>query len=368
MVIAVDCTTLRGPLSGVGYYTARLVDHLGRIAGAPGSPVSRLVLLSNGTIERPIPSGAEVVAGLRFPVRSIWMQFVLPLVLARLRPSLCHFTNYLGPAVTSAPYVVSIHDMSLTRVPEHHTLKKRVLTSGLVPRIARRARLILTPSDSTRSHVLEDLGLPGDRVETIPYAPAESFRPTAERPRSIDAAWPYVLHVGTIEPRKNLLRGLDAFAGVAPTCPDLRLVLAGHRGWKCADVYRRAAAADLRERVVLLDYVDEADLPRLYSHAVACFYPSLFEGFGFPVVEAMACGTPVVTSATTSLGEIGAGAAALIDPLDVRAMADALGRVVRDPALRADLRARGLSRVAAFTWGLTVERTVTAYGRAARLH
>jgi glycosyltransferase involved in cell wall biosynthesis len=368
MLVAVDCTTLRGPLSGVGYYTARLVEHLGRIAGEPGSPVTRLVLLSNRVIERRLPPRAEVVEGLRFPVRSIWMQFLLPLLLARRRPALCHFTNYLGPAITRAPYVVSIHDMSLSRVPEHHTFKKRILTSSLIPRIARRARLVLTPSESARSHVLGDLGLAPERVESIPYAPAEHFRPTDERPRVLDASIPYILFVGTIEPRKNLMRGLEAFARAAADRPGLRFVLAGQRGWKCDDVYRRAGAADLRGRVVLLDYVPEEELPRLYSHALACFYPSLFEGFGFPVVEAMACGTPVVTSETTSLGEMGAGAAVLVDPLDVEGMARAIEKLVGSPETRATLRARGLRRAAEFSWTRTVERTVAAYTRAARIH
>ena len=361
MIVAIDVTTLRGRISGVGYYTARIVEHL---AQSVGTDISELLLLSNGPVERALPPGARLVHGFRFPIRSAWMQFFLPLLLRRLRPDIVHYTNYLAPALSTGAYVVSIHDMSLTRTPEHHTLKKRLLTASLVPKVARGAKLILTPSLATRRDVVEDLRLSPDRVAAIPYAAAEMFRPTASPPVESRLAEPYFLFVGTIEPRKNLVRLIDAFAAFASEAPGINLVLAGQRGWKCEDIYARAARPDVAHRTIILDYVNEESLPSLYSHCLACVYPSLFEGFGFPVVEAMACGAPVLTSQTTSLGEIGEGAALLVDPLDTGAITTGLRALARDRELRADLRAKGLARAASFSWAETGRQTLSAYRRA----
>jgi glycosyltransferase involved in cell wall biosynthesis len=361
MLVAIDVTTLRGHISGVGYYTARIVEHL---AQSVGTEVSELLLLSNGRVERPLPRSARLVEGFRFPIRSVWMQFLLPLLLRKLRPDIVHYTNYLAPAIPTGAYVVSVHDMSLTRTPEHHTLKKRVLTASLVPRVARGARLVLTPSEATSRDVVADLGIPRERVVAIPYAAAEMFQPVSKRPEEPGLDRPYFLFVGTIEPRKNLVRLIDAFAAFALRIPRVNLVLAGQRGWKCEEIYRRAAAPDVAERIIILDYVREESLPALYSHALACVYPSLFEGFGFPVVEAMACGTPVLTSNSTSLAEIGEGVALLVNPLDKAAIAEGLYALARDPQLRADLRTRGFARAASFSWAETGRRTLAAYRKA----
>jgi len=358
MIVAIDVTTLRGRISGVGYYTARIVEHL---AESVGKEVSELLLLSNGPVERKLPASARLVSGFRFPIRSAWMQCLLPLLLRRIRPDITHYTNYLAPAIRSGAYVVSVHDMSLTRTPEHHTLKKRLLTASLVPTIARGARLVLTPSLATRHDVVEDLRISEDRVLSIPYAAAEMFRPVAERPSDPRLLRPYFLFVGTIEPRKNLVRLLDAFAAFSREVPDVNLVLAGQRGWKCEEIYARAASPDVAGRTLILDYVREDALPSLYSHALACVYPSLFEGFGFPVVEAMACGTPVLTSRTTSLGEIGEGAALLVDPLDVGALSAGLRDLSAHPSLRDELRRKGLVRAASYSWAETGRRTLAAY-------
>lgn len=361
MIVAVDVTTLRGRISGVGYYTARIVEHL---AESVGEDVSELLLLSNGPVDRALPPRAKLVQGFRFPIRSAWMQFLLPVLLRRVRPDIVHYTNYLAPAISSGAYVVSIHDMSLSRTPEHHTLKKRLLTASLVPRVARAARMVLTPSLATRGDVIEGLRLPEERVVSIPYAAAEMFRPVTERPAGARLDEPYFLFVGTIEPRKNLVRLIDAFAAFARDVPGINLVLAGQRGWKCEDIYARAARPDVANRTLILDYVREDSLPSLYSHALACVYPSLFEGFGFPVVEAMACGAPVLTSKTTSLGEIGRDAALLVDPLDVNAIEAGLRALARDHELRERLRSLGLARAASFSWTETGRLTLSAYRRA----
>jgi len=167
--------------------------------------------------------------------------------------------------------------------------------------------------------------------------------------------------VGTLEPRKNLGRALRAFASVAERLGPCRFVIVGQRGWRYEEVLREAARPSLRGRVDLLGYVPEERLPDLYAHALALVYPSLYEGFGLPVVESMACGTPVLTSRSSSLAEIGEGAALLADPSDEKALADGLFALATDEALRQGLRARGLERARAFSWERTGRETAALY-------
>jgi len=362
MILGFDATTLVGRLSGVGYYTARLME--GLAGGAGDGIVSRLVVLSNREVPViPHNGTVEVHGSGRFGVRSLWMQFVLPFILRRLRPDLVHFTNYLAPLACPVPYVVSVHDMSMTLLPGYHTAKKRLLTSTLVPAVARGARMVLTPSESTRRDVVRLLGLDPGRVRVVPYAHGPLFRPVDEGPLRLASAYgiepPYFLYVGTLEPRKNLARALRAFMSVAPSLPGHRFLLVGQQGWKCADVLKEAQASG--GRVVLPGYVEEPDLPLLFAHATALVYPSLYEGFGLPVVEAMACGTPVITSRGSSLQEVAGGAALLVDPLDEADIARALEAVATDAALAASLRARGLERACAFSWTRTARETAEAY-------
>ena len=363
MIVGFDATTLTGRISGVGYYTARLMDSLAN--GAGEGVVRRLVVFSN----RPVPveqtEKVQVYERRRFAVRSVWMQLVLPGILRDVRPDVVHFTNYLAPLAGRVPYLVSFHDMSLSLLPQCHTLKKRLLTSSLIPSVARKARMILTPSESTRRDVVRLLRVDPGRVRVIPYAASPSFRPVAAGPEELERLYgirpPYFLYVGTLEPRKNLARALRAFASVAGTLPDCRFVIAGQRGWRYAEVLQAAEDPVLRGRVEFLGYLPEERLPLLYAHAHALVYPSLYEGFGLPVVEAMACGTPVLTSRSSSLAEIGEGAALLADPMDEKALADALHALATDAELRATLRARGLERARTFSWERTGRETVAAY-------
>ena len=363
MIVGFDATTLTGRISGVGYYTARLMESLAN--GAGEGIIRRLVVLSNRPVRVEETERVQVYVRRRFAVRSVWMQLVLPGILREVRPDLVHFTNYLAPLAGRVPYVVSIHDMTLSLLPRFHTFKKRVLTQSLVPAVARGARMILTPSESTRRDVVRLLRVDPGRVRVIPYAAAPSFRPVPLAPDRLEAAHgvrqPYFLYVGTLEPRKNLGRALRAFASVAERLGACQFVIVGQRGWRYDEVLREAARPALRGRVHLLGYVPEERLPDLYAHALALVYPSLYEGFGLPVVESMACGTPVLTSRSSSLAEIGEGAALLADPADEKALADGLLALATDEALRKRLRARGLERARAFSWERTGRETAAAY-------
>lgn len=363
MIVGFDATTLSGRMSGVGYYTARLMESLAN--GAGEGQLERLVVLSNRSVTVPHGGRVEVYDRHRFGVRSVWMQLLLPRILSELKPDLVHFTNYLAPLASRVPYVVSFHDMTLSLFPSYHTLKKRLLTASLIPAVGRRARMILTPSEATRRDVVRLLGVAPERVRVIPYAPASLFRPATQGPEQLAARYglrtPYFLYVGTLEPRKNLGRALRAFARVSSELPEHCFVLVGERGWKYQEVLREAGQPELAGRVLFLGYVEEQQLPLLYSHATALVYPSLYEGFGLPVVEAMACGTPVLTSRSSSLAEISDGAALLVDPEDEEALADGLRALGLDVTLRRSLGERGLARAAGYSWERTGRETMAAY-------
>jgi len=364
VIVGIDATTLVGQISGVGYYTARLIESL--VNGADGGLIERFVILSNRDAKVPASSRIEICRQGRFPIRAVWMQFMLPFVLRRVRPDVVHYTNFLAPLAGGVPYVVTVHDLSLTLFPHYHTLKKRLLTSTLVPACARQAELVIAPSESTRCDVVRLLGVPSERVRVIPHAAGPEFQPTPDR--SAAAALlgnaPYLLFVGTIEPRKNLLRVLRAFARVAAELPEHRFLIVGQRGWMYEDVLSEAARPEIRGRVVIAGYVAEDQLPALYSSADAFVYASLYEGFGLPVIEAMACGTPVITSKTSSLGELAGDAAFVVDPESESELAAAMRAVCTDAQLRVDLSCRGRARAAAFSWERTARQTAAAYREA----
>ncbi|HXV61760.1 MAG TPA: glycosyltransferase family 1 protein [Vicinamibacteria bacterium] len=369
MLLAFDATTIRGNKTGVGYYTERLLERLTQVGGE-ANPVDEVLVLSNRELDLPeFPRTRNVLEG-RFPVRAVWMQAVLPFVLERLRPDLCHFTNFLGPYFTDVPYVVTVHDMTLELMPRHHTWRKRLLTKALSPEIARRARHVITPSESAREDVAQLFGIDRARIRAIPHAPHPEFRPSRSEATAASLAErygverPYLLYVGTLEPRKNLVRTIRAFARIATRFPDHRFYLAGDLGWHSSELIATIEALGLESRVKRLGYASESDLPALYSHAELFVYPSLYEGFGFPVVEAMACGTPVVTSNTSSLAEVAGGAALRVNPFDEVELAEGIDSGLSDASLRERLARTGLARARSFSWERTVSETLEVYQEA----
>lgn len=369
MLLGFDATTIRGNMTGVGYYSARLLERLTRVGGE-GNPIDEVLVLSNRELSlTPAPRTRPVTVA-RFPLRAPWMQGLLPLLLRRYQPDLCHFTNFLAPYFTSVPYVVTIHDMTLELLPRYHTWRKRALTRTLSPGIARRARFIVTPSESARADVARLFGVDPGRIRAIPHAADPRFVPTtdaASRARIRERYGvedPYLLYVGTLEPRKNLVRTVRAFARIADRFPEHRLFLAGELGWHANELLETVASLRMGRRVVRLGYVDEDDLPALYANASLFLYPSLYEGFGFPVLEAMACGVPVLTSRTSSLAELAAGAALTVNPFDEREITETMERGLADEAERRRLREAGSHRARQFSWHRTVAETLSVYQEA----
>ncbi|HEX8599923.1 MAG TPA: glycosyltransferase family 1 protein [Chloroflexia bacterium] len=365
MLVGFEASALHGHKSGVGYYTENMMASI-----MAASPENRYVLFSGRNVRNDdyFPLGSELEYNDRhFPVRAVWMQTVLPSALRHVRPDLCHFTNYLAPVQCPCPSIVTIYDMTVFITPRFHTFKKFVLDRTLMPIVARRADAIVTVSNSARNDILRYLKVPRDKVRVIPGAASSHFRPTTDQAKLEDVRSrygldvPYILYVGTIEPRKNLVRLVRAFARLKKRSLPHKLLIVGQAGWQVSPVYAEVERLGLTKDVVFTGYVPLEDLPPLYTMAESLAFPSLYEGFGLPVIEAMACGTPVVTSRSSSLREISGDAALLVDPLSVDELEEALYRIHSDPGLRACLRERGIARAALFTWETTARATLDLY-------
>ncbi len=362
-LIGFDATPLQiARHSGVGNYTAQLLTALIDRADA-----RQYVLLANRPLNGETPPGTLGQMGRRFPNRSAWMQLALPRDLEVIRPDVCHFTNSLAPLRTPCPTVITLHDMSLFVHAGLHPLKSQLFVRPIIPAIVRRAAAIITVSQHAKHEIVAGLHVPPEKVHVIYEAAAPQYRVIndaveLDRVRNRYALTrPFVLYVGTIEPRKNLTRLVTAFARARHHCPDLELVLVGQLGWKYGSLLKAIEDLKLGHAVRRLGYLPNEDLPALYNLARALAFPSLYEGFGLPVVEAMACGTPVLTSNGSSLAEIAAQASYLIDPLDVDDIGHGLMRLTTDDDLRARLREAGLTRSAQFSWQRAAEETVRVY-------
>jgi glycosyltransferase involved in cell wall biosynthesis len=362
--IGYDITSLIGMHTGVGNYTRQLLTHMLALDGEHD-----FLLLSNrpeATLDVPRSARAQPMVQ-PFPSRMLWMQGVLPRLLRTARPDLCHYPNSIGPLNSPCRYVVTIHDMTLSFLPQYHPLRKRLLVRPLIPIVARRAARIITVSEQARDDIVRLLRVPAARVVVIPEAAAPIFYKAApaEQARVRERyrlRGPYLLYVGTLEPRKNLVRLIRAWhrlwrSGAIPH----QLVLVGGRGWQDAEIYRIVQSLDCGDALRLAGYIPTADLPALYSAADAFAFPSLAEGFGLPVIEAMACGTPVLVSTDRALRDLAGAAALAVDPYDIQAIETGLERLLSDAALRDQLRAQGLQRAATYSWDETARRTLAVY-------
>jgi len=280
---------------------------------------------------------------------------------------LMHVT-YVGPLRPVCRMVVTVHDVSFRRFPSYFTPRARLLFATWLPWTLRRAAGVITVSEHARQEILRFYPYLGDCVGVTQEAADPQYHrlgkaEVAEALGRLGVAQPYLLAVGNLQPRKNLVRLIQAFVR-AEVAAHTRLVIVGQAQWQASDVMAAIDAAGLGDSVKLTGYVSDDDLVALYSGAALFCYPSLYEGFGLPVLEAMACGAPVVASETTSIPEVAGDAALLVDPHQVADLARALRAVLDDEGLAASLRQRGLARAAAMTWERTAEQTAACYRKA----
>ncbi|MFN8513118.1 MAG: glycosyltransferase family 1 protein [Thermomicrobiales bacterium] len=304
----------------------------------------------------------------RAPVRIAWEQGIGPAAALRERLDLLHGPVNVLPLAAPCRGVITIHDLAFLAHPEAFNAAKRRYLTVMTALSARRSARVIAVSHFTRLEVIRRLGIAPSKVAVVHNAADPTFapRPADEIARfraAHDLPARFILSVGTLEPRKNLTGLLDAFAKLAADT-DADLVIVGGQGWLYDDALARVAALGLAGRVRFAGHVPDGDLPLWYNAAAAFVYPSLYEGFGLPPLEALACGTPTITSAAASLPEVVGEAAILVEPRDPDAIAAALRQVLTDPSLRARLSAAGPPRAATFTWARTAAATRAVYAEA----
>jgi glycosyltransferase involved in cell wall biosynthesis len=299
---------------------------------------------------------------------AIWLGQLIGLGFDRLLPGadLYHATEHLLMPLRHIPTVLTVHDLIFRLFPQHHKRLNYWYLNATMPLYCRRADAIIAVSHATKRDLARLYGLDPIKITVVHEAAAPHFVSTSPA----QVAWVraryhlpdrYVLHVGTIEPRKNLERLLEAVHQLRKSGEDIRLVVVGGKGWLYEGFFQRLEELALGDAVQLPGYVSDADLPAIYGGATLVAVPFLYEGFGLPVLEAMACGVPVVCSDTSSLPEVGGDAARYFTPTDVAEIADAIFTVWRDQALREGMRQRGLARAAEFSWERAAEETLAIY-------
>lgn len=306
--------------------------------------------------------GGRLWRGLRRELS--YLPFGLPRRARSLDLDLLHCATPLAPLRCPVPLAITLHDALAWEHPEWLTRANAAQQRLLLARALRRAELVLTGSEHSRQRIAERAGLDSGKIVVTPLGVDTYFSPgtpSEEALARLGVRRPYVLCVATLQPRKNLEVALAAFERLAAAETEHSLVLAGARGWGERQLIARLEASPTSGRVAALGHVDSDDLVELYRGADCFLFPSRYEGFGLPVLEAMACGTPVVCSDRTSLPEVAGGAAILVNPDDPEAMASALGEPLGSEDRRRDLIERGLARAREATWTRCAELTVAAY-------
>jgi alpha-1,3-rhamnosyl/mannosyltransferase len=369
--VAIDLTALLPEATGVDNYLMRLVMHLSRIDQT--NQYTLFVNYEDLDLFRswPTPNFTIIPCCLRpRPVRLASQQIALPLGARLFGAEVIHSPSFIMPLYRGKQrHLLTIHDMTSFSLPECHIpLRRSALYRRAILTSIRRAHLVTVPSQFTRQAILEFMpDIPPQRIRVISAGVGEEFHLQAandvQRARSrLRLGFPYILYVGTIEPRKNLQRLLESYKRLIAK-GDIRedLVLAGRLGWDYDAILAQANSPALRGRVHLPGYISQSDLPLLYAGARLFVYPSLQEGFGFPPLEAMACGVPSIASLSSSLTENLAGAADLVPPDDTEALTAAMERLLQDDQLHTERRALGLARAAQFRWQETARQTLNCY-------
>jgi glycosyltransferase involved in cell wall biosynthesis len=363
--LALDVAAVRDEPAGVGIYAASLARGLSRIAP------ERLTMIGARDEARMLEAARARTRSVRFdaprlpsslaPNYNAWLQTYADRDARRTGANLVHYTNAAAPILGSLPYVLTVHDLSVIRLPHFHPFM-RVATIPVTLVAVARARAIVVPSDWVKGELVRGLRVSPRRVVVIEHTasdmPVKLVDPDAVAARFGVSPYRYLLSVGTIEPRKNVLRLVAAFEKLAAEDAELRLVLAGAPGWRRAAIERRIAASRYANRIVLTGYVSNDDAAALTSRAAVFCYVSTYEGFGLPVIESLALGAPVVTSNRTATPQAAGGAAVLVDPFDVADIARGIREAM---ALRVELSAAGPARVAGRSWDDVAREHLAVY-------
>ncbi len=370
MRIAIDYTSAARQRAGIGRYTRSLIHAL---AQADSTNQYALYVPRDARELDDARAFSKNFRIARAPLSerlmvALWQraQLPLPVELVTGGCDIFYSPDFVLPPTRARKKFLTVHDLSFKRVPETAVPNLKWYLEGAVPRAVARADLILADSNATRNDLIELFHAPAPRVQTLYSGYDARFQPIREERElervrtTYELHKPFILHVGTIEPRKNLARLIQAF-GQLPQRREIELVIAGGRGWMYDEIYAAPEKFGVSASVHFIGFIPDADLPALYSLAELVAYPSLYEGFGLPVLEAMACGAAVVTANNSSLPEVAGDAALLIDARDVDALAWAMQRFLDDTTWRRIMQQKGLAQAKKFSWQKSAEQLRAAF-------
>jgi len=365
--IAFDATAIPPNRAGAGVYIYSLVKALAAI----DSENQYLIFAKTEHIQefQITQPNFEFVSVPNYTVlrRMAWEQTALPGEVWRRKIDLLHSPHYTMPFAPPCRTIVTFHDMTFFSMPELHGRGRRLFFPAVMRQSSRRADRLISVSESTRQDMIRLLELPPKKIAVTPLAASQVFRvPPAAEVADVCKRYGlipgrFLLYVGVLEPRKNVPHLLEAYSRIAQRFPDVPLVIAGKKGWMYEAIFERVSSLKLESRVHFPGYVAEEDLPGLYHGARAFVYPSRYEGFGLPVLEAMQCGVPVITSNISSMPEVAGDAALLVSPDDTAALTDAIARLMTDDELAHKLAQRGLVQAKRFTWERCARETLSVY-------
>ncbi|MHB0914237.1 MAG: glycosyltransferase family 4 protein [Thermoleophilia bacterium] len=371
--IGIDAHAIGSMLTGNETYIANLVDSLLKVE----SEHEYILYLTDSEAARKTAARypqAEVVQ-----IRPSWpllrIPLVMPVLAKRNKIELLH-VQYVGPPLINVPVVATIHDISFETHPEFFSFRERLQFKATFRLTARLCRKVLTISEHSRRDLIEIYGLPEDKVVVAYLAASPVFRPLAEDGeaglRTVKEKYgvgdDYLLSVGNLQPRKNMVRMIKAYAMLRDLRPDIKckLVIVGKKAWKHDPILSFVSRSPWASDIILTGYVPEHDLALLYAGARIFLYPSIYEGFGLPPLEAMACGTPVVVSDRTSLPEVVGDAGIKVNPFDINAIAAAIAALILEPGMAKAYGEAGLKRSSMFSWSKCAESTLAVYEDAIR--
>lgn len=367
MKIAIDARAATEKPSGVGLYTRTLVESLAR------RPLDGddYYLLSNRPIHLPsMPSESFHLLSERHPVGNLWLQARCPALLREKAVDVFHGTNFLAPLRCSCPVVITVHDLSSFLFPWMHTIRNNAV-QRLLPMNIKRADLVIAISQNTKHDLIKHLRVPEKKIRVIPNAPATYFSAKIDKTqleqtkKSLSLPDRFFLFVGTLEPRKNVVRLLEAYARFQKKDgAKTKLVLVGEDGWGSHEVYRHYRKLGLGDNVRFLGYQDHQLLAEMYRLSRAVIMPSVYEGYGLPAMEAMACGTPVIAANNSGLAEVVGDAALLVKHRDVDQLAEFMHLLDSDDSVHKLYAKKARSRAKAFRTDAFAEATFQVYREA----
>ena len=353
--------------AGIGNYVVNLVHELARIDGR-----NEYLILANEDNAQHFRFRNKNFTTFVLPsytknrvLRILWEQIRLPKFLKKHNVNILHSPGFVAPLRKTTKSVVTVHDMTFFSHPEHHTRWKQMYFRRMIPKSVEKADAVIADSENTKQEIIRYLKTDKNKITTVHLGVGKHFKTGDKKPaqqflrKKYHIKHNFILFVGTIEPRKNLTRLVEAFLYVKNK--GLKLVIVGEKGWKMDSFFKMIDELELKEEVIFTGYVQDTDLVRFYQAAEIFVYPSLYEGFGIPVIEAMACGCPVLTSNISSLKEIAERSAILVNPTYTKAITKAIQKLLKDSPQKRALIHEGIIRAQHLTWEKTAKKTLEVY-------